>query len=144
MMLRPLPGGALVLLAVAVMILVSAVPEPHEKRKPDDTRPAKKLQRDDPRYMTAVYEQALGGYANDSVWLVLAAYFMSRGLIKTGLARRIALTFVRLLGGNTLGLSYALAATDTVLRDDVRRRSERKYGWGDGLVIELSPTGETR
>ena len=36
------------------------------------------------------------------------------------------------------------AATDTVLRDDIRRRSERKYGWGDGLVIELSPTGETR
>lgn len=36
------------------------------------------------------------------------------------------------------------AATDTVLRDDARRRSKRKYGWGDGLVIELSPTGETR
>jgi len=36
------------------------------------------------------------------------------------------------------------AAIDTVLRDDARRRSERKYGWGDGLVIELSPTGETR
>ena len=34
--------------------------------------------------------------------------------------------------------------TATVLRDDVRRRSEHKYGWGDGLVIELSPTGETR
>jgi deazaflavin-dependent oxidoreductase (nitroreductase family) len=33
------------------------------------------------------------------------------------------------------------AASDTVLRDDVRRRSERKYGWGDGLVIELSPAG---
>jgi len=36
------------------------------------------------------------------------------------------------------------AATDTVLRDDVRVRSERKYGWGDGLVIELSPHGEGR
>ena len=35
------------------------------------------------------------------------------------------------------------ADTDTVMRADVRRRSERKYGWGDGLVIELSPTGET-
>jgi deazaflavin-dependent oxidoreductase (nitroreductase family) len=34
------------------------------------------------------------------------------------------------------------AATDSGLRDDVRRRSERKYGWGEGLVIELSPAGE--
>ena len=36
------------------------------------------------------------------------------------------------------------ADTDTVLREDVRTRSERKYGWGDGLVIELSPRGEDR
>jgi deazaflavin-dependent oxidoreductase (nitroreductase family) len=36
------------------------------------------------------------------------------------------------------------AAPDTVLRDDVRVRSERKYGWGGGLVIELSPGGENR
>jgi deazaflavin-dependent oxidoreductase (nitroreductase family) len=36
------------------------------------------------------------------------------------------------------------AATDTVLRDDVRVHSERKYGGGDGLVIELSPGGESR
>ena len=36
------------------------------------------------------------------------------------------------------------AATDTVLRDDVRVHSERKYGWGNGLVIELSPGGESR
>src|ERR1700741_2637238 len=28
------------------------------------------------------------------------------------------------------------AATDAVLRDDARTRSERKYGWGDGLVVE--------
>jgi len=36
------------------------------------------------------------------------------------------------------------AATDTVLRDDVRQRSERKYGWGDGLVVELAPGGDDR
>ena len=36
------------------------------------------------------------------------------------------------------------AATETGLRDDVRRRSQRKYGWGDGLVVELSPGGDSR
>jgi deazaflavin-dependent oxidoreductase (nitroreductase family) len=27
---------------------------------------------------------------------------------------------------------------------DVRARSEAKYGWGDGLVVELRPTGAPR
>jgi deazaflavin-dependent oxidoreductase (nitroreductase family) len=36
------------------------------------------------------------------------------------------------------------ADTHTVLREDVRTRSERMYGWGHGLVIELSPRGEDR
>ena len=53
----------------------------------------------------------------------------------------------RLSGGERVFVASARvvdAATDTVLRDDVRVRSERKYGWGDGLVIELSPGGESR
>jgi deazaflavin-dependent oxidoreductase (nitroreductase family) len=33
---------------------------------------------------------------------------------------------------------------DGVLCDDVRGRSERKYGWGDGLVVELAPSGDAR
>src|SRR5262249_4669293 len=63
-----------------------------------------------------------------SVWLMLTAYFMSRALIKTGLARRIALNFVRLLGGNTLGLSYALVATDTVLAGMIPSNAARVGG----------------
>jgi deazaflavin-dependent oxidoreductase (nitroreductase family) len=30
--------------------------------------------------------------------------------------------------------------TDAVLWNAVRVRSEAKYGWGDGLVVELAPT----
>lgn len=29
--------------------------------------------------------------------------------------------------------------TDTVLRNRVARLAERKYGWGDGLPVELTP-----
>ncbi|WP_268989187.1 anion permease [Cupriavidus necator] len=42
------------------------------------------------------------------VWLVMLAFFISRGVIKTGLGRRIALLFMRLLGKRTLGLGYGL------------------------------------
>ena len=51
----------------------------------------------------------------DLVWLVLLAFFISRGVIKSGLGRRVALTFVRVLGKRTIGLGYGLAMTDLVV-----------------------------
>jgi len=59
--------------------------------------------------------EALGGYADPIVWMVLAAFFMSRGMINTGLGRRIAFLFIRALGHRSLGLGYALVCTDMVL-----------------------------
>src|ERR1044072_1224507 len=42
--------------------------------------------------------EALTGYADPVVWLVLAAFFISRGMIKTGLGRRIAFLFIKAIG----------------------------------------------
>src|SRR5258708_5053180 len=60
-------------------------------------------------------EQALGGYSDKSAWLVLCAFFISRALLNTGMARRVALVFVRLFGKSSLGVAYALGFTDMVL-----------------------------
>ena len=60
-------------------------------------------------------EEALAGYGDPIVWLVLAAFFMSRGMIKTGLGRRIAFVFIRAIGRHSLGLGYALVSTDMLL-----------------------------
>jgi DASS family divalent anion:Na+ symporter len=87
MISHPLPGGAMVLLGVLATAASGALP----------------------------IEEALGGYADPVVWLVLAAFFMSRGMIKTGLGRRIALLFIRAIGHHSLGLGYALIATDMLL-----------------------------
>lgn len=100
LMLQPIPGGAAVLLAVIATVLVGALDLP----------------------------QALGGYMDPSVWLVLAAYFLARAFIKTGLARRIALLFIRRLGHNTLGLSYAIAASNTVLAGMIPSNAARVGG----------------
>ncbi len=51
----------------------------------------------------------------DLVWLVLLAFFISRGVIKTGLGRRVALLFMRLLGKRTIGLGYGLAITELIV-----------------------------
>lgn len=84
---RPVPGGAMVLLGVAALALTGTLP----------------------------VDEALGGYSDPIVWLVLAAFFMSRGMIKTGLGRRIAFTFIRAIGRHSLGLGYALILSDMLL-----------------------------
>ncbi|GBD36302.1 Putative malate transporter YflS [bacterium HR36] len=98
--LRPMPDGAVVFLAI-VLTLVTA---------------------------TLTVEEALAGYADPTVWLVLAAYMISRALLKTGLARRIALHFIRCLGARTLGLAYALIATDTLLAGVIPSNAARVGG----------------
>jgi DASS family divalent anion:Na+ symporter len=51
----------------------------------------------------------------DLVWLVMLAFFISRGVIKTGLGRRIALLFMRFMGKRTLGLGYGLTITELIV-----------------------------
>jgi DASS family divalent anion:Na+ symporter len=51
----------------------------------------------------------------DLVWLVILAFFISRGVIKSGLGRRVALWFMRVLGKRTIGLGYGLAFTELVV-----------------------------
>lgn len=84
---RPVPGGAVVLLGISAIALTEVLP----------------------------VREALSGYADPIVWLVLAAFFMSRGMIKTGLGRRIAFLFIRAIGRHSLGLCYSLASTDMLL-----------------------------
>jgi DASS family divalent anion:Na+ symporter len=84
---QPMPGGAMVLLGVLALAITG----------------------------TMSVGEALAGYADPIVWLVLAAFFFARGMIKTGLGRRIAFLFIRAVGRHSLGLGYALAATDMVL-----------------------------
>src|SRR2546423_12618829 len=61
--LRPMPSAGIVLLGVTATALLGALP----------------------------VAQALGGYADPIVWLVLAAFMLSRGVVETGLGRRLAL-----------------------------------------------------
>jgi len=53
------------------------------------------------------------------VWLIVGAFVFSIGYRKSGLGRRLALMLVRGLGRHTIGLGYAVAFSDLVLR---RRR----------------------
>jgi DASS family divalent anion:Na+ symporter len=97
---QPIPSGALVLLAVTLAAIFGGL----------------------------TVEQALAGYADKAVWLVMAAFFISRALVNTGLARRIALFFVRRFGKSSLGVSYALSLSDLVLAGVIPSNGARSGG----------------
>ncbi len=100
LVLQPIPGGALVLLAVTLASVWGGL----------------------------TIQQSLSGYGDPTVWLVMAAFFISRALIKTGLARRIALFFVRLFGRSSLGVCYALSLSDMVLASIIPSNAARSGG----------------
>lgn len=91
LMLQPMPGAQIVVIGVTMLIVVGGVS----------------------------VGQALSGYGSASVWMVLAAMLMSRALRDSGLARRIALLFIRAIGMTSLGLGYALHLTDVTLATGV-------------------------
>jgi divalent anion:Na+ symporter, DASS family len=70
----------------------------------------------------------LSGFSNSTIWLIGVAFFVSRGFIKSGLGRRIAFHFVRMLGKRSLGLAYGLSATDLVLASAIPSNTARAGG----------------
>ncbi len=100
LMLRPLPGGAVVLIGITATVLGGVFD----------------------------VSQALSAYGGSTVWLVVAAFFIARALINSGLARRIALLFVRAIGHTSLGLGYSLVASDVVLAGIIPSNAARVGG----------------
>jgi DASS family divalent anion:Na+ symporter len=89
-------------------------------------------------------EKALSGYADKYVWLVLAAFFISRAMIKTGLGHRIALLFVRMMGRRSLGLGYSLVFTDFILASFVPSTGARSGGIILPIARSVSETYDSR
>ncbi len=113
---QPIPGAAIVLLGVTAL----------------------------PVFKVLTINEALAGYADRFVWLVLAAFFISRGMIKTGLGRRIAFLFIKAIGRHSLGLSYALASTETVLATVIPSTGARSGGIIFPIAKSLAEAYESR
>jgi divalent anion:Na+ symporter, DASS family len=98
--LKPVPMGAMALIGIALTALTGTLP----------------------------IADSLSGLSDVTIWLIVLAFFISRGFIKTGLGARIAYKFMSLLGKRTLGLSYGLAATDLVLAPAIPSNTARAGG----------------
>src|SRR5574343_341465 len=64
---------------------------------------------------TLSINKALSGFASPVVWLVVVAVFIAKGVIKTGLGKRIGYFFISKLGSTNLGLGYGVVLTELLL-----------------------------
>jgi citrate:succinate antiporter/L-tartrate/succinate antiporter len=117
LMLTPLPGGAVGLVAVAFITAMRYV-------------------HDDPLQSTA---WALASFADTTVWLTFGAFLFAIGYRKSGLGRRIALALVRALGRRTLGLGYAIALSDLALAPGTPSNTARSGGTIYPIVRQIPP-----
>jgi len=77
---------------------------------------------------TLTAAESLSGFSNGVVWLIVIAFFIARGFIKTGLGSRVAYSLMGLLGKSSLGLAYGVAATDLVLAPAIPSLTARAGG----------------
>ncbi len=82
----------------------------------------------------------LSGFANNTVWLIVAAFLIARGFIITGLGRRIAFNFIKAFGRKTLGLAYAIEASDLVIAPATPSNTARAGGILYPIVRSLCST----
>ncbi|CUS26342.1 di- and tricarboxylate transporter [Paucilactobacillus oligofermentans DSM 15707 = LMG 22743] len=97
---QPLPIGGVAIIGFTITVLTGVVP----------------------------IDTAITGFGNGSIWLIVMAFFISRGFIKTGLGRRIALQFVKMFGKKTLGLAYSLIGVDLILAPATPSNTARAGG----------------
>lgn len=108
--LKPLPMGALCMIGMAVVAVTG----------------------------TLTINDTLSGFANTTIWLIVMAFFISRGVIKTGLGRRIALFFVSKLGKKPIGVAYGMALTDLVLAPATPSNTARAGGIIMPIITSIS------
>ncbi len=84
LILAPLPLGAMALMGLSASTVLGVLP----------------------------IKTALTGFAHPTIWMIAAAFFISRGFISTGFGRRVGYWFISKLGHNSLGLAYGLVLTD--------------------------------
>lgn len=106
LILNPLPMGAVALLSIAGCVLTN----------------------------TLSLAESLSGFSDSIIWLVVFAFFLSNGFIKTGFGSRIAYHLILLVGKSTLGLSYALVFVDFILAPFIPSVSAR----GGGIIFPIA------
>lgn len=93
---------------------------------------------------TLPFDVAFSGFSNASVWLIVFAFFIARGFIKTGFGARISYFFMLLFGRKTIGLAYGIVASELVLAPAIPSSTARSGGIILPIIDALSCTYQSR
>ncbi len=93
--------------------------------------------------------EAYSGFSESFILLILAAFLVAKGVIKSGLGRRIAFLLIRRFGKSTLNLGYCLVVTDTIIGPTIPSNTARSgimYPITHALSLDTGslPTPESR
>ena len=61
---------------------------------------------------TMTTKEAYSGFSEDFILLIIVAFLIARGVIKSGLGKRIAFLIIKRFGKSSLGLGYSIIAAD--------------------------------
>lgn len=92
---------------------------------------------------TLTIKQSLSAFSSNIVWLILLAFLLARGFIKTGLGARIAYYFVKHMGKSTVGLAYGIISTEFLLAPFTPSNTARGAGIVYPIVRALSEEYES-
>ncbi|XP_076920748.1 dicarboxylate transporter 2.1, chloroplastic-like [Bidens hawaiensis] len=87
---------------------------------------------------TLSFSAAFNAFTNEVIWLIVISFFFARGFVKTGLGERIATYFVKWLGKSTLGLSYGLTLSETLIAPAMPSTTARAGGVFLPIIKSLS------
>lgn len=83
-------------------------------------------------------KDVLMGFGNGTIWLIVCAFFLSRGFIKTGLGRRIAFFIIHCIGKSSLSLGYSICLAELVISPSMPSATARGGGVFYPIVQSLS------
>ncbi|HHZ64035.1 MAG TPA: DASS family sodium-coupled anion symporter [Flavobacteriales bacterium] len=82
---------------------------------------------------TITIKEALVGYGDTTVWLVVSAFLIAGAVSRTGLGTRIALVLVSMMGKSSVGLAYSLCGSELILGPVVPSNTAR----GGGILAPI-------
>ncbi|WP_373778569.1 anion permease [Glaesserella sp.] len=108
--LQPLPLGAIALISITFASLSNVI-------KPSE---------------------ALAGFSNAIIWLIVSAFLFAKGFIKTGLGRRISFKLIEWFGSSALKLGYTLVISDFIISPATPSNTARSGGIMYPIVRSLA------
>jgi DASS family divalent anion:Na+ symporter len=103
---QPMPAGAVLIVSIAIANVLGIV----------------------------TIQEALSGFANATVWLIVAAFIFATGFRQTRLGERIAYLVIAAFGKSSLRLGYSLVAADLIIAPVTASNTAR----GGGVIFPIA------